>query len=143
MQSWSGQRFLSINYLNMSFDARVDVTPEVTQEETPQVLTISSLISHIKDDGMSRDDIRKKYGMTIAEAKEIFSHPKLKGIRVKKQRVMRIQLVDDTSGDNPNQTSIPMPEPTKLEELQREANTELIEALYNDPHQDNKDEISD
>tara|TARA_B100001057_G_scaffold414735_1_gene431930 strand:+ start:4560 stop:4943 length:384 start_codon:yes stop_codon:yes gene_type:complete len=127
----------------MSFDARVDVTPEVTQEETPQVLTISSLISHIKDDGMSRDDIRKKYGMTIAEAKEIFSHPKLKGIRVKKQRVMRIQLVDDTSSNNPNQTSIPMPEPTKLEELEREANTELIEALYNDPHQDNKDEITD
>ena len=81
----------------MSFDAQVAVTPEVTQEETPQVLTISSLISHIKDDGMSRDDIRKKYGMTIAEAKEIFSHPKLKGIRVKKQRVMRIQLVDDTT----------------------------------------------
>ena len=143
MQSWSGQRFLSINYLNMSFDARVEVTPEVTQEETPQVLTISSLISHIKDDGMSRDDIRKKYGMTIAEAKEIFSHPKLKGIRVKKQRVMRIQLVDDTSNTDPNQTSIPMPEPTKLEELEREANTELIEALYNDPHQDNKDEITD
>ena len=143
MQSWSGQRFLSINYLNMSFDARVDVTPEVTQEETPQVLTISSLISHIKDDGMSRDDIRKKYGMTIAEAKEIFSHPKLKGIRVRRQKVMRIQLVDDTSSNNPNQTSIPMPEPTKLEELEREANTELIEALYNDPHQDNKDEITD
>ena len=81
----------------MSFDAQVAVTPEVTQEETPQVLTISSLISHIKDDGMSRDEIRKKYGMTIAEAKEIFSHPKLKGIRVKKQRVMRIQLVDDTT----------------------------------------------
>lgn len=127
----------------MSFDARVEVTPEVTQEETPQVLTISSLISHIKDDGMSRDDIRKKYGMTIAEAKEIFSHPKLKGIRVKKQRVMRIQLVDDTANTDPNQTSIPMPEPTKLEELEREANTELIEALYNDPHQDNKDEITD
>ena len=81
----------------MSFDAQVAVTPEVTQEETPQVLTISALISHIKDDGMSRDEIRKKYGMTIAEAKQIFSHPKLKGIRVKKQRVMRIQLVDDTT----------------------------------------------
>ncbi len=81
----------------MSFDARVDATPEVEQQETPQVLTISTLISHIKDDGMSRDDIRKKYGMTIAEAKEIFSHPQLKGIRIKKQRVMRIQLVDDVT----------------------------------------------
>ena len=143
MVSLIGAKFSSIKHNDMSFDARVDAAPEVAQEETPQVLTISSLISHIKDDGMSRDDIRKKYGMTIAEAKEIFSHPKLKGIRVKKQRVMRIQLVDDTSNANPNQTSIPMPEPTKLEELEREANTELIEALYNDPHQDNKDEITD
>jgi hypothetical protein len=81
----------------MSFDAQVAVTPEVTQEETPQVLTISQLVSHIKDDGMSRDEIRKKYGLTIAEAKEIFSHPKLKGIRVKRQRVMRVQLIDDTA----------------------------------------------
>lgn len=81
----------------MSIDARVDVTTEVTQEETPQTLTISQLVSHIKDDGMSRDDIRKKYGLTIAEAKEIFSHPKLKGIRVKRQKVQRIQLIDDTA----------------------------------------------
>ena len=81
----------------MSIDARVDVTTEVTQEETPQVLTITQLTSHIKDDGMSREEIRKKYGMTIAEAKEIFSHPKLKGIRIKKQKVTRIQLVDDTA----------------------------------------------
>lgn len=80
----------------MSIDARVDVTAEVTQEETPQTLTISQLVAHIKDDGMSRDDIRKKYGLTIAEAKEIFSHPKLKGIRVKRQKVQRIQLIDDT-----------------------------------------------
>ena len=80
----------------MSIDARVDVTPDVTQEETPQTLTVSQLISHIKEDGMSREDIRKKYGMTIAEAKAIFSHPKLKGIRIKKQKVQRIQLIDDT-----------------------------------------------
>jgi len=81
----------------MSIDARVDVTPDVTEVDTPQTLTISQLVAHIKEDGMSRDEIRKMYGMTIAEAKEIFSHPKLKGIRIKKQRVMRIQLVDDTA----------------------------------------------
>ena len=105
----------------MSFDAQVEVTPEVTQEETPQVLTISQLVSHIKDDGMSRDEIRKKYGLTIAEAKQIFSHPKLKGIRVKKQRVMRIQLIDDTV-------------PTQMTLQQGIAQTET---------QDNQDEISD
>lgn len=81
----------------MSIDARVDATTEVVQEETPQVLTISQLIKHIKEDGMSRDEIRKMYGLTIAERNEIFSHPKLKGIRVKKQKVVRVQLVDDTA----------------------------------------------
>ena len=108
----------------MSFDARVDATPEVAQEETPQVLTISSLIAHIKEDGMSRDEIRKKYGLTIAEAKEIFSHPKLKGIRVKKQRVMRIQLVDDTV---PTQVTL----------------DQSIAEVTNDPHEDNQTEIQD
>ena len=89
-----------------------------------QVLTISTLIAHIKDDGMSRDDIRKKYGMTIAEAKEIFSHPKIKGIRVKRQRVMRIQLIDDTA-----------PQQITLEES--------IQELETDPHIDNQNEIQD
>ena len=119
MLSWTGVRFLSIKHNDMSFDARVDVTTEVTQEETPQVLTISQLVSHIKEDGMSRDEIRKKYGLTIAEAKEIFSHPKLKGIRIKRQRVMRIQLVDDTA-----------PQQMTLQEGIKEA----------DPHTDNTDE---
>lgn len=80
----------------MSFDTRTTTTPEVVQEETPKVLTVSQLISHIKDDGMTRDDIRKKYGLTIAEKNAIFSHPKLKGIRVGKPKAARVQLVDDT-----------------------------------------------
>jgi hypothetical protein len=122
MLSWTGRKFSSIKHNNMSFDARVEATPEVVQEETPQVLTISQLISHIKDDGMSRDDIRKKYGMTIAEAKEIFSHPKLKGIRIKRQRVMRIQLVDDTASQ------------------QMTLQQGIAQA---DPHEDNQDEIKD
>lgn len=123
MQSLTGLKFSSIKHNKMSIDARVDVTTEVTQEETPQVLTISQLKSHIKDDGMSRDEIRKKYGMTIAEAKQIFSHPKLKGIRVKKQRVMRIQLVDDTAT---NQVTL-----------------EQNIADVTDPHTDNQNEIQD
>ena len=124
MSHWTGAKFSSIKHNDMSFDARVDATPEVAQEETPQVLTISSLISHIKDDGMSRDDIRKKYGMTIAEAKEIFSHPKLKGIRVKRQRVMRIQLIDDTA---PQQMTL----------------QQGIAEVTTDPHEDNQNEIQD
>ena len=45
---------------------------------------------------MTRDDIRKKYGLTIAEAKDIFSHPKLKGLRVKRYKTIRVTLIDDT-----------------------------------------------
>ena len=127
MVSLIGAKFSSIKHNDMSFDARVDATPEVAQEETPQVLTISSLISHIKDDGMSRDDIRKKYGMTIAEAKEIFSHPKLKGIRVRRQKVMRIQLVDDTVNLPAKQITL----------------DQVIEQVSTDPHEDNQTEIQD
>ena len=127
MSHWTGAKFSSIKHNDMSFDARVDATPEVAQEETPQVLTISSLISHIKDDGMSRDDIRKKYGMTIAEAKEIFSHPKLKGIRVRRQKVMRIQLVDDTVNLPAQQITL----------------DQVIEQVNTDPHEDNQTEIQD
>ena len=78
----------------MSIDARVDTTTEVVQEET-QVLTISKIISHTKD-GMTRDEIRKKYSVTLAEFKHVFSHPKIKGIRKPKAKVMRFQLIDDT-----------------------------------------------
>ncbi len=124
MHRWTGLKFSSIKHNDMSFDARVETTPEVETQETPQVLTISTLIAHIKDDGMSRDDIRKKYGMTIAEAKEIFSHPKIKGIRVKKQRVMRIQLIDDTA-------------------VQQITLDQSIQEVETDPHTDNQTEIQD
>jgi hypothetical protein len=91
----------------MSIDARVDVDIESTQEETPQELTISQLIKHLKEDGMTRDDIRKKYGLTIAEAKDIFSHPKLKGLRVKRYKTIRVTLIDDTQDTkDPNQLEI-------------------------------------
>lgn len=91
----------------MSIDARVDVETNSTQEETPQQLTISQLIKHLKEDGMTRDDIRKKYGLTIAEAKDIFSHPKLKGLRVKTYKTIRVTLIDDTQDETEdNQTEI-------------------------------------
>lgn len=80
----------------MSIDARVEVENNSTPEETPQQLTITQLIKHLKEDGMTRDDIRKKYGLTIAEAKDIFSHPKLKGLRVKRYKTVRVMLIDDT-----------------------------------------------
>jgi hypothetical protein len=56
----------------MSFDARVEVTPEVTQEETPQTLTVSQIIIDLGN-GIDRAGIRKKYGLTTAELKMVFS----------------------------------------------------------------------
>ena len=88
----------------MSFDARVEDTPEVTQEETPQTLTVSQIVMDLGN-GIDRAGIRKKYGLTAAELKMVFSHPKLKKLRVKKHQVIRVQLIDDTV--DVNQTSIP------------------------------------
>ena len=122
----------------MSFDARIESTQEVEQTETPRTLTVSQLLEDLNN-GIDRKDIRKKYGLTQAEAKAIFSHPKLQGIRVKRAKVTRIQLIDDTEMTNPNQTSIPMPEATKLDELKTESNNQLIEALYTET-QDNTSE---
>ena len=89
----------------MSFDTRVNTTPEVVQEETPQTLTVSQIIIDLGN-GIDRAGIRKKYGLTVAELKMIFSHPKLSKLRVKKHQVIRVQLIDDTV--DVNQTSIPV-----------------------------------
>tara|TARA_B100000963_G_scaffold350597_1_gene361051 strand:+ start:109 stop:486 length:378 start_codon:yes stop_codon:yes gene_type:complete len=122
----------------MSFDARIESTNEVEQTETPKTLTVSQLLEDL-DNGIDRKDIRKKYGLTQAEAKAIFSHPKLQGRRVKRAKVTRIQLIDDTEMTNPNQISIPVPETTKLDELKSQSNNQLIEALYTET-QDNTSE---
>ena len=89
----------------MSFDTRVDTTPEVVQEETPQTLTVSQIVIDLGN-GIDRAGIRKKYGLTAAELKMVFSHPKLSKLRVKKHQVIRVQLIDDTV--DVNQTSIPV-----------------------------------
>ena len=89
----------------MSFDSRVDATQEVVQEETPQTLTVSQIIIDLGN-GIDRAGIRKKYGLTVAELKMIFSHPKLSKLRDKKRQVIRVQLIDDTV--DVNQTSIPV-----------------------------------
>lgn len=91
----------------MSFDARVDATPDVAQEETPKQFTVSQILNDLNN-GIDRKEIRKKYNLTQAEIKFIFTHPKLQGVRVKKQKLMRIELIDDTDTItvNPNQLSL-------------------------------------
>lgn len=91
-------------------EAKVTEHQEVQTNPTPEVITISGIINDL-DNGIDRDGLVIKYGLTKAEVKTMFMHPALKGKRVKKNRVkeLRFTLVDDvTPQDDPNQISIPV-----------------------------------
>jgi len=86
----------------MSLDARLtqvaEATPqdEQTSTDAPKVYTVSQILQDLSF-GLDRLSIRKKYGWTVAEAKLVFGHPKLKSVRVKRSKIVKIQLVDDTT----------------------------------------------
>lgn len=127
----------------MSFDTRINTTPEVVQEETPQTLTVSQIIMDLGN-GIDRAGIRKKYGLTVAELKMVFSHPKLSKLRVKKHQVIRVQLIDDTV--DVNQTSIPVEQDEASVELVEALNPEFIQPAENNfynSYNDNQTEIQD
>jgi hypothetical protein len=84
----------------MSIDTRVnqDEGQFVTQEAAtapPAQITVTQILDDLEN-GRDRKAIKAKYGLTAEEVKMIFEHPKLKGVRVKKARVVRFTLVDDT-----------------------------------------------
>jgi len=83
----------------MSIDTRVNQEDNhVVSEERmtpPTQITVSQIVEDL-DNGRDRKAIKTKYGLTADEIKMIFEHPKLKGMRVKKSKVMRFTLVDDT-----------------------------------------------
>lgn len=120
----------------MSLDARLtqvaDATTqdEQTSSETPQVYTVSQILQDLKS-GLDRISIRKKYGWTIAEAKLVFGHPKLKSIRVKRSKVVKIQLIDDTT------TQVELD--TAIENSSKETTYEPVDSMYID----NQTEIQD
>ena len=97
----------------MSIEANVQNSPTVesTTENTGKVvLTVTGIINDLND-GIDRDGIATKYGLTKAEVTEIFKHPKLVGLRARKKIPVRFTLVDDTiipssAVLDPNQTSI-------------------------------------
>lgn len=60
-------------------------------------LTISSLQEDLKQ-GLDRDAIAVKYGITKADVKRIFEHPNLKGLRVRK--APSFVLIDDVTPAN-------------------------------------------
>jgi len=56
-------------------------------------LTVSGIQADLNN-GLSREEIRLKYGLTGKDLKGVFSHPKLKGLKTKVGP--QYNLVDDT-----------------------------------------------
>ena len=79
-------------------EAQVTESQEVQANSTPEVITISGIITDLEN-GIDRDGIAIKYGLDKSEFKTMFLHPALKGKRVKKNRVkeLRFTLVDDVT----------------------------------------------
>lgn len=97
----------------MSIEANIQQTPTVANNATtegPITLTVTGIINDLND-GIDRDGIATKYGLTKAEVTELFKHPKLTGLRARKKIPVRFTLVDDTvisssSVVNPNQMDL-------------------------------------
>lgn len=82
----------------MSIEANIQQTPTVANNATtegPITLTVTGIINDLND-GIDRDGIATKYGLTKAEVTELFKHPKLTGLRARKKIPVRFTLVDDT-----------------------------------------------
>ncbi len=81
----------------MSIEARVEttVTPVAQTTETIK-LTVSGILADL-DNGLDREKIATKYGLTKQEVNEVFKHPKLQGRRVKRKPAVRFVLEDDTT----------------------------------------------
>ena len=126
----------------MSLDTRItqDGGQAITQETTtpPTMLTVTQIIEDLEE-GRDRKAIKAKYGLTLDEVKMIFEHPKLKGMRVKKARVVRFTLVDDTIDETQ----------TTLGDVIEQIAVETTEKISNnvtpswDNVSDNQDEIND
>lgn len=127
----------------MSIDTRVnqDGGQSVTQEVAtpPAQITVTQILDDLES-GRDRKAIKDKYGLTGDEVKMIFEHPKLKGIRVKKARVVRFTLVDDTQAD-PN-TQITLGD--VIEEISTETTKSITTQNHNNYYgTDNQTEIQD
>ena len=126
----------------MSLDTRItqDGGQAITQETTtpPTMLTVTQIIEDLEE-GRDRKAIKAKYGLTLDEVKMIFEHPKLKGMRVKKARVVRFTLIDDTIDETQ----------TTLGDVIEQIAVETTEKISNnvtpswDNVSDNQDEIND
>ena len=79
----------------MSIDARVETTVTPVANNETIKLTVSGIITDLNN-GLDREKIATKYGLTKQEVNEVFKHPKLQGLRVKRKPAVRFVLEDDT-----------------------------------------------
>jgi hypothetical protein len=83
----------------MSIDARVETTVTPVASNETIKLTVSGIITDLTN-GLDREKIATKYGLTKQEVNEVFKHPKLQGLRVKRKAAVRFVLEDDTMSAN-------------------------------------------
>ena len=97
-------------------EARTNNPGEVTQKnKTPNTITVSMILEDL-DNGIDRTGIQEKYGLEKWEVTQMFQHQTLKGKKARKIRKLSFNFVDDTAAD-PNQTTIPMPDGSQIDEL--------------------------
>ena len=84
----------------MSIDARVETTVTPVASNETIKLTVSGIINDLTN-GLDREKIATKYGLTKQEVNEVFKHPKLQGLRVKRKPAVRFVLEDDTTTTEP------------------------------------------
>ena len=101
----------------MSIEANIQQTPTVANSATtegPITLTVTGIINDLND-GIDRDGIATKYGLTKAEVTELFKHPKLAGLRARKKIPVRFTLVDDTVITKSNANDLDNVDPNQMD----------------------------
>jgi hypothetical protein len=111
----------------MSIDARVETTVTPVASNETIKLTVSGIINDLTN-GLDREKIATKYGLTKQEVNEVFKHPKLQGLRVKRKPAVRFVLEDDTTTTEPVNPQIT---DSVTMELQSEVDPGFVDA-FND-----------
>ena len=101
-----------------------------TQENAPQVrITISEVLS-LLDQGKSRKEIAEQFGQTqTAMQRMVWSNPKLKAKKAKKQYSDEIMLVDDIAVEEVEVKEAPVEEEIGTEVAPIETDVETEEAV--------------
>lgn len=101
----------------MSIEANIQQTPTVANSATtdgPIVISVTGIIGDLNE-GIDRDGIATKYGLTKAEVTELFKHPKLTGLRARKKIPVRFTLIDDTIISKSNANDLDNVDPNQMD----------------------------